>query len=100
MDHYYELLEDSRRTWPDAHQGAKARTYRGWYRGYLAYLETSEENTFVENLKWGSTKNEHWIGLRSYGDQDYKVIGARKKKWRANLLVVLSYRHRVRHSKK
>lgn len=77
LGHYYELLEDDRRTWPDAESVAKARTYRGWYRGYLAYLETHEENTFVENLKWASSKNEHWIGLRSSGDKLYKASGTR-----------------------
>lgn len=79
-NHYYEVLNDKSRSWQDAHDVARVRTYRGWFRGYLSYLETSEENSFVKDLAFASPNKQHWLGLKSLGDADYKVTNTMETK--------------------
>lgn len=71
--HHYQLIEDAARDWDTSLENAKRRTYRGWAVGYLAYLETHDENDAIGSLT-SATRNDYWIGIRSPGNWNYQVL--------------------------
>jgi hypothetical protein len=58
--HYY-IVMNGPVTWDQANANASAMMFQGM-KGYLATINTAQENRFLTDTYGGDTLNQHWLG--------------------------------------